>query len=54
MNFQTKVIDITFDRKEGPTGLQNGLNRVREEACQAARDGYQLIILSDRAAGEQR
>ena len=51
---QTKKIDITFDRKEGPTGLQNGLDRICAEACQAAQMNYQMILLSDYAAGEER
>ncbi len=48
------MIDITFDKKEGPSGLQNGLVRVANEACKAAENNYQMIILSDRAAGEDR
>ena len=48
------VIDITFDKKEGPGGLSKGLDRVCKEACQAAEKNYQMIILSDRRAGEER
>jgi len=51
---QAKVIDMTFDRLEGPGGLQLGLTRVCNEACKAAEQGFQLIILSDRAAGAER
>ncbi|ODN06304.1 Glutamate synthase [NADH], amyloplastic [Orchesella cincta] len=52
--WRTKVIDITFDKQEGPGGLSEGLNKVCKEACQAAENNYQMIVLSDRAAGEQR
>nr|XP_014291761.1 glutamate synthase [NADH], amyloplastic isoform X1 [Halyomorpha halys] len=52
--WRTKVVDITFDKDEGPSGLQNTLNRVCEEANNAAIEGYQLICLSDRTAGAQR
>lgn len=52
--FQSKVIDITFPREDGAQGLQKALIRVADESCQAARDGYQILILSDRKAGETR
>ena len=48
------MIDITFDKEEGPGGLLNGLNRVCQETCKAAEDNYQLIILSDKQAGPDR
>jgi len=48
------VIDITFDAKEGPKGLSKALDRVCEEACRAAQQSYQFIILSDRNAGTNR
>jgi hypothetical protein len=51
---QTKVIDITFDAEEGPKGLSKVLDRICEEACRAARESYQFIILSDRNAGASR
>lgn len=52
--FQSKVIDITFPREDGAQGLQKALIRVADESCKAARDGYQILILSDRKAGETR
>lgn len=48
------MIDITFAQEEGPEGLKKALGRITDEACQAARDGYQLLILSDRQAGVGR
>jgi glutamate synthase (NADPH/NADH) large chain len=52
--WKTKTIDITWDRTEGPAGLQPTLDRICAEAEQAIADGYSLVILSDRAAGPDR
>jgi hypothetical protein len=51
---QTKVIDITFDAEEGPKVLSKALDRICEEACRAAQENYQFIVLSDRKAGISR
>ena len=48
------MIDITFPREDGPEGLKKALHRVTDEATQAAKAGYQLVILSDRKAGDSR
>jgi hypothetical protein len=48
------VIDISYGREEGPKGLVLALDRICDEACAAARSGYQLIVLSDRQAGIDR
>ncbi|KAF2365727.1 Glutamate synthase NADH/NADPH small subunit 1, partial [Trinorchestia longiramus] len=53
-NWRTQVIDITFAASEGPSGLKPAIDRVCEEACAAARGGYQLLVLSDRAMGPDR
>ena len=45
----TKVIDITFDRKDGPAGMREALNRICAEAEQAIADGHSIVVLSDRA-----
>ncbi len=52
--WKSRVIDITWDRSEGPDGLKPALERICEESRQAIRDGYSLIILSDRAVGPDR
>lgn len=52
--FQTKVIDMTFDVEEGSKGFSKTLDRICDEACNAAQNNYQLIVLSDRLAGPQR
>nr|XP_050862709.1 uncharacterized protein LOC127069596 isoform X1 [Vespula vulgaris] len=50
----TKVIDATYPVEDGPLGLVKTLNRVCNEANEAARGGYQLIVLSDRQGGSER
>lgn len=54
MFIQTHVIDITFDKDEGPSGLLQTLDRICNEATKFAQNGYQLIVLSDRKAGVGR
>ncbi|KYM76287.1 Putative glutamate synthase [NADPH] [Atta colombica] len=53
-NWRTKVIDITYPLEDGPGGLLKTLDRVNNEANAAARDGYQLLVLSDRRSGPTR
>ncbi|KYN05005.1 Glutamate synthase [NADH], amyloplastic [Cyphomyrmex costatus] len=53
-NWRTKVIDITYPLEDGPGGLLKTLDRVNNEANAAARDGYQLLVLSDRQGGRTR
>lgn len=52
--WKSKVIDITFPRAQGQDGFTKCLDRVCEEASKAVSEGYQLIVLSDRQADEQR
>lgn len=52
--WRTKVIDITYPVEDGPSGLLKTLNRVNDEANAAARQGYQLLVLSDRLGGPRR
>nr|XP_046492605.1 glutamate synthase [NADH] isoform X2 [Neodiprion pinetum] len=52
--WRTKVIDITYPAEYGPPGLQKTIHRVCNEANEAAHQGYQLIVLSDRLAGPDR
>lgn len=52
--WKTKVIDATYPVEEGPFSLVKTLNRINNEANQAARNGYQIIILSDRKGGPDR
>ncbi|KAK7070468.1 hypothetical protein SK128_010174 [Halocaridina rubra] len=52
--WRTHVIDITYPVSEGVPGLVPALDRIAAEACRAAKDGYQLLVLSDRLAGPER
>jgi glutamate synthase (NADPH/NADH) large chain len=47
--WKTKVIDIVFERSGGEKGMLAALDRICEQATQAIKDGYSLVILSDRA-----
>ncbi|KAL4232715.1 hypothetical protein ACF0H5_007403 [Mactra antiquata] len=51
--WKTKVIDMVYPEKAGVNGLVKALHRLCDESEHAANSGYQLIILSDRAAGKQ-
>lgn len=48
------VIDITFGKDEGLDGYQAALDRICSEASKAIRDGYRVVVLSDRATGPER
>ncbi|MEM8912486.1 MAG: glutamate synthase large subunit, partial [Planctomycetota bacterium] len=47
--WQCKTIDITFNRQDGPSGLRKTLDRICREAESAADDGFEFVMLSDRA-----
>ncbi|XP_043207721.1 glutamate synthase [NADH]-like isoform X1 [Amphibalanus amphitrite] len=53
-NWRTCVIDVTYPVEKGARGMLSTIDRVAGAACQAAKDGYQLIVLSDRKAGPER
>lgn len=50
--WRTAVIDMTFPLEEGIQGFHTGLARVCAEGELAARNGYKVLILSDRKGGE--
>eukprot|EP00873_Tetraselmis_striata_P023387 jgi/Tetstr1/443651/TSEL_031644.t1 len=52
--WRTKVVDATWGVDEGPGGLRAALARMAAEAESAVDEGYQLVCLSDRAAGPDR
>ena len=52
--WKSKVIDITYVAAEDGKGLIAALDRLEKETDQALADGYQLVILSDRAADAKR
>ncbi len=47
--WKTKVIDIVFHRAGGEKAMLAALNSICEQTTKAIRDGYSLVILSDRA-----
>jgi glutamate synthase (ferredoxin) len=47
----TVELSTLFEITSGPGGLENALERLRNEAAQAVREGAEILILSDRAAG---
>nr|AYV89261.1 glutamate synthase 1 NADH chloroplastic [Tetranychus evansi] len=45
-----KTIDCIYPVSEGKSGLLKAINSICDEACLAARNGYAIIVLSDRRA----
>ena len=52
--FKTETLDVTYPAETGSAGMRTALNRLCREAEQAIKDGYNIIILSDRAMGPDR
>lgn len=52
--WKSRVIDITFDRSEGKSGLRKTLSRIATEAEVAADEGIEMLVLSDRLMGQDR
>ena len=47
--FRTKTIDTTWSAGEGAAGMARAVDRICSEATDAVLDGYNILILSDRA-----
>jgi len=52
--WKTKNIDITYDKSEGAAGLAKRLDAICAEASAAIKDGFSLVILSDRNISADR
>ena len=52
--FTARTIDITWPVSEGADGMERALERICAEADEALADGFNVLILSDRAAGSER
>ena len=52
--WKCRVIDITYPKSQGVGGLRPALDRICKESRQAIRDGYSLIVLSDRKVSADR
>lgn len=53
-DWPAKTLDITFDKGHGIDGYEATLDRICSEASQAIRDGFRVVILSDRNVGKDR
>lgn len=51
--WKTKVLDGTWPASEGPGGLEEALERISSEASKAIDEGFQYLVISDRASGAQ-
>ena len=52
--FRTATIDVTYDVANGPEYMEAALDSVCGQAERAVQDGYNIIILSDRAVSAER
>ena len=52
--FRTKTLDITYPAEHGADGMQAALDALCNDAKDAVTEGYNIIILSDRALGPDR
>ena len=50
----SRTIDITFAKREGLPGYERAIERICSEASKAIQDKCRVVILSDRALGEDR
>jgi glutamate synthase (NADPH/NADH) len=46
--WRSKVLDITYSIKRGRKGLEETLDRICTEAHEAIKEGYTVLVLSDR------
>ena len=53
-DFKAITLDITFDATTGPEGLEGALEALQTSAEKAVGDGFNIIILSDRAVSAKR
>ena len=52
--FKSLVLDITYPAREGAAGCEAALARLASAAEQSVTDGYNIVILSDRAVAGKR
>ena len=52
--FRTVTIDVTYDVANGPEYMEAALEAICAGAERAVKDGYNIIILSDRAVSAER
>ncbi|XP_043718284.1 glutamate synthase 1 [NADH], chloroplastic [Telopea speciosissima] len=52
--WRSKVLDITYSKSHGRRGLEETLDRICLEARKAIKEGYTILVLSDRAFSSNR
>ncbi len=52
--FRTQTLDFTYPATEGAAGMQAALDELCEKAVETCRDGYNIIVLSDRQVSAER
>ncbi|KAJ4825686.1 glutamate synthase [NADH] [Turnera subulata] len=52
--WRSKVLDITYSKNRGRKGLEETLDRICDEAHNAIKEGYTLLVLSDRGFSPER
>ncbi|GAB2265092.1 glutamate synthase [NADH] [Dionaea muscipula] len=52
--WRSKVLDITYHKSHGRQGLEETLDRICVEAHDAIKEGYTILVLSDRAFSSKR
>ncbi len=52
-HFKSRILDTTWPAEQGASGLKDALDAVCARAEAAVREGINIIILSDRRAGEE-
>src|SRR5271166_1446749 len=52
--FRTKTIDVTWPASEGAAGMARAVDRICGEATDSVLDGFNILILSDRAVSHTR
>ncbi|WP_370530722.1 glutamate synthase-related protein [Methylophilus aquaticus] len=52
--FKSIVLDITYDAQSGKAGMKQALETLHDQAEKAVADGYNILILSDRAVSATR
>lgn len=52
--FKSIVLDLTYDAAKGKDGMKQALDILHDQAEKAVHDGYNVLILSDRAVSASR
>ena len=52
--WKTKTIDITFPKRDGESGMLKTIGRICQESTTAIKNGYSMIVLSDRGISSER